>query len=40
VLAADEWRERAARRSRELAEQATPEGWAEAVESLFSEILS
>jgi glycosyltransferase involved in cell wall biosynthesis len=40
VLAADEWRDRAARRSRELARQATPERWAETVERLFSEILS
>jgi glycosyltransferase involved in cell wall biosynthesis len=40
VLAAGEWRDRAARRSRELAEQATPERWAEAVERFFAEILS
>jgi glycosyltransferase involved in cell wall biosynthesis len=40
VLAADEWRGRAARRSRELARLATPERWAETVERLFSEILS
>jgi glycosyltransferase involved in cell wall biosynthesis len=40
VLAADDWRDRAGRRSRELAEQATPERWAEAVERLFSEILA
>ena len=40
VLAAGEWRDRAAQRSRELAEQATPERWAETVERLFSGILT
>lgn len=40
VLADAEWRDHAARRSRELAAQATPERWAEAVERFFSEILS
>jgi hypothetical protein len=40
VLTADEWRGRAARRSRELAALATPERWAETVERFFSEILS
>jgi glycosyltransferase involved in cell wall biosynthesis len=40
VLAADEWRSRAARRSRELAERATPERWADSVKRLFAEILS
>jgi glycosyltransferase involved in cell wall biosynthesis len=40
VLVAGEWRDRAGRRSRELAEQATPERWAEAVEHLFAQILS
>jgi phosphatidylinositol alpha 1,6-mannosyltransferase len=40
VLAAAMWRDRAGRRSRELAERATPERWAEAVERLFSKILT
>jgi glycosyltransferase involved in cell wall biosynthesis len=40
MLADGDWRDRAGRRSRELAEQATPERWAETVERLFSEILS
>lgn len=40
VLADEEWRDRAGRRSRELAEQATPERWAETVERLFAEILA
>jgi len=40
MLADEEWRERAGRRARELAEQATPERWAETVERLFSEILA
>jgi glycosyltransferase involved in cell wall biosynthesis len=40
ALADEAWRERAGRRSRELAEQATPERWAEAVERFFSVILS
>ena len=40
VLASEAWRDRAGRRSRELAEQATPERWAGTVERLFSEILS
>jgi len=40
MLSDDDWRDRAGRRSRELAEQATPERWAETVERLFSEILS
>jgi glycosyltransferase involved in cell wall biosynthesis len=40
VLADEEWRNRAGRRSRELAERATPERWAETVERLFSEILA
>jgi glycosyltransferase involved in cell wall biosynthesis len=40
VLAAAVWRDRAGRRSRELAERATPERWAEAVERLFSKILT
>lgn len=40
ALADREWRERAGRRSRELAEQATPERWAEAVERFFAEVLS
>jgi glycosyltransferase involved in cell wall biosynthesis len=40
ALADEDWRNRAGRRSRELAEQATPERWAEAVERLFSKILT
>ena len=40
MLADEDWRMRAGRRSRELAEQATPERWAETVERLFSEILA
>ena len=37
---ADEsWRAQAGRRSRELAEEATPERWAEAVERFFSALL-
>ena len=40
VLADQEWRERAGRRSRELAGQATPERWAETVERFFSKILA
>jgi glycosyltransferase involved in cell wall biosynthesis len=40
VLAAEVWRDGAARRSRELAGLATPERWAETVERVFSQILS
>ena len=40
ALADKTWREQAGRRSRELAEQATPERWAEAVENFFTTVLS
>jgi glycosyltransferase involved in cell wall biosynthesis len=41
AISADEaWRVRAGRRSRELAEQATPERWAEAVERFLSGLVA
>ena len=40
AIADAEWREQAGRRSRELAEQATPERWAKSVERFFAQILT
>jgi glycosyltransferase involved in cell wall biosynthesis len=40
VLADEDWRAAAGRRSRELAEQATPERWAEIVENFFTRLLA
>jgi glycosyltransferase involved in cell wall biosynthesis len=40
VLADGDWRAAAGRRSRELAEEATPERWAEVVESFFERLVT
>jgi glycosyltransferase involved in cell wall biosynthesis len=40
ALADEAWRAAAGRRSRELAEQATPERWAEIVEAFFTRLLA
>jgi glycosyltransferase involved in cell wall biosynthesis len=40
VLADEDWRAAAGRRSRELAEQATPERWAEIVEAFFTRLIA
>jgi glycosyltransferase involved in cell wall biosynthesis len=40
ALADEAWREHAGRRSRELAEQATPERWAEVVEAFFERLVT
>jgi glycosyltransferase involved in cell wall biosynthesis len=40
ALGDEAWCDRAGRRSRELAEQATPERWAEAVQAFFERILT
>ena len=40
ALTDEAWRAEAGRRSRELAEQATPERWAEAVEGLFERLVT